>query len=692
MKPVHQKNASSPALRLILLGAVFCATLVIFVGRLVSLQIARHDFYAAAAQPKIVAKQVIETTRGEIYDRNGVMLVSNQMTQNLRINRATLPSGRENEIIAKLIPLLKQDNIVYEDHLPIPLTAPYELNPDYLWDDEKYRLLQRFLKRNDMTKKDLESGTFYEDLKKRYQIGKLEDSLDQDTVRRLVGIRYDMEVSDFSSASPFVILQDADMSQMTTLLEYLHELPGIEIGTSMTRYFNEGALASHVLGQTGPIHAEQVDAYLEKGYALDATVGIDGVERAFEQDLRGIDGTKTITMDSDGDVLAVETDVPPKVGNSVRLTIDAGLQRVAEQTLDEIIHKVQAAGKANGIEKTGEDCQSGCIVVMDPNNGEVLALANYPSYDANTYLANYTALYDDETRPLLNRAANGIYPPGSTFKVATSAAALTYGVITPETTIYDKGIYTKYETYQPHCWVYDRYGYTHGYVNVIDALQESCNYFFFEIADEMGIDQLNEYAKKLGLGEKTGIEIGESDGILAGPDFRSGIGETWNPGDTIQAAIGQSDNAFTPLQLATFMSTVVNGGTRYRAHLLKSVDAFYTKQPIRTVQSEIIDQAELSPEHLSVLKQAMKQVVEVGTAASVFQNYPYHIGGKTGTAEHVGGSDTSVFTGFAPFDAPEIVVVVVLDNGYQGYNAVLASKNIFDYYFENLYQDGKDIE
>jgi len=270
------------------------------------------------------------------------------------------------------------------------------------------------------------------------------------------------------------------------------------------------------------------------------------------------------------------------------------------------------------------------------------------------------------------------------FKIASSIAALNSGIIDKDTLVYDKGAYVKYEDYEPHCWIYDNTGATHGYVNVKSAIEQSCNYFFYEIGDKMGIDTLTHYASLLGLGSATGIEVPESTGVLASPEYRDSKGLLWNPGDTLQAAIGQSDNAFTPLQLCSYMCAVVNGGTRYKATLLDSVKNFYTDSVIYENKPQILSKIDLSTDVVEILKSAMKSVVVDGTARTVFDDYEYEVGGKTGTAQVSSGSDTALFVGFAPYDDPEIVVSVVVENGDMSSRATSVAKSVFDYYFNSI--------
>lgn len=669
-------------LRIIIICIVFALIVAVFLGRLMMLQIAQNEYYASLAVPKVYRDAVIETSRGEITDRNGVVMVSNVKQCNVRINRSYLDTLSTNVTLKTFIELCDKYGIEIKDNLPVLAEYPYELDKEYVFDSSKERKLRYFLEKNEISENEMYEKGLYRLVCERYGIP--EDVSKKDIWRRIAGIRYDMEVSDFSVMTPYTLLYDIDEKTKVIISENLHLLHGIELSYSDKRFYNLGATATHILGRIGPIQAEEVDEYVvQKGYSYNAYVGKEGVEKAFEEYLRGINGYESFEIDDENNILSRKVSKAPKNGYTVRLTIDSEMQKEAEKALEEQIKEAHAYGMANIGENNGRDCVAGSVVVMNVNTGEVYVSASYPDYDLNEFSSLFNELNSDTvTRPLVNRATQGIYPPGSTFKIATAAAALGAGIVSTDTIIYDKGVYTKYDTYQPHCWIYDSKGETHGYVNVRGAIEGSCNYYFYKVADDMGIDTLVEYASRFGLGKKTGIEIPENTGILASPEFRDSIGLLWNPGDTLQAAIGQSDNAFTPLQLCSYMSTVLNGGTRYKATLLKSVNDYNTKEVVVDNKPVVLDKTELSEDTVSVLKIAMRQVVVDGTARNVFDNYPYAIGGKTGTAQVSGGSDTALFVGFAPYDNPEIVVSVVVENAAFSYRASNVAKAVFDYYFE----------
>ena len=664
------------------MAIIFIAAIIAFVTRLLTLQITKTEYYKELAAPKNQKTILVNATRGEITDRNGEKLIANVGTTNIVLNRSLLPKSTENDILCELLTFFEQNGVQLADTMPVTANEPYTfVQPQ---DDAGKRKLRTFLRNTQFTEQDIAGTGLYEKCCERYKTAALGDDLPPQQIRRLVGLRYDMDASDFAVSNPYILVANADIIITSKLSEILHTLPGVEITVSTSRFYPGGSLAAHLLGRTGPIFAEEAEKYKALGYAMDETVGKDGAELAFEQYLRGKKGYKIVEYTADGEQIISEEfskNNPPEFGKTVRLTVSAGMQRAAEQALKDSVDAINIANIRSG----NPERASGAVVVMDPDTGAVYAEASYPTYDQNTYRENISQMLTDNRKPLLNRAVNGIYPPGSTFKIATAAAALSNGVIDGNTRIYDSGIYTEYEDFQPHCWYYDRYGEPHGWQNVVDAISNSCNYYFFEVGRLLGLENLNSYASKLGLGQKTGIETGEESGILASDEYRASVGLPWNPGDLIQSAIGQSDNSFTPIQLATFFSTVVNGGTRYKAHVLHSVVDYGSGEILMRTQPQVVDTVEITDEHLDLLKRGMRSVVEDGTAASVFVNYPHPVGGKTGTAQRgSAGGDNAVFAGFAPYEDPEIVVAVVIEAGIHSYTASTVAKSVFDYYFENI--------
>jgi len=410
-------------------------------------------------------------------------------------------------------------------------------------------------------------------------------------------------------------------------------------------------------------------------------VGLDGVEAAFEAYLRGIDGVLTVTEDTYGNIVKTEITAEPVAGKNVYLTIDIGMQMAAELALAENIQQIREEADPED-PLSGEDASKGALVAAEVETGAVLAMASYPTYNLATFRQDFPILNADKNSPMLNRALQGTYAPGSTFKVGVAVGALAEGVIAADTVIDAQGEYTFYKDYQPKCWLY-AYGGVHGEINVIEAIQESCNYFFYEVGRLLSIEKINERMQSLGLGQPTGIELYEKTGILASPAYRIDNGlDKWTPGDTLQAAIGQSDNAFTPLQICVYTTTLLNRGVRYGAYILDRVTT-YEGEEVYRAKPEILDSNVFSQEIHGIIMEGMKNVMDNGSAARIFAGYPITVGGKTGTAQvYTTKSDNAIMTAFAPYENPEIAVTCVIEQGYSGTKAGYSIKDVFDYYFE----------
>ena len=416
------------------------------------------------------------------------------------------------------------------------------------------------------------------------------------------------------------------------------------------------------LDDTDKTWQEEYNKYKTLGYSYNDVIGKQGIENLCEDKLRGIDGLESVT-----------DDVPPVQGQSVMLTVDIGMQQVLEESLGSMIKRIQESGG----EKTGVDADSGAAAVIDVNTGEILACVSYPGYDIATFGENYNNLANDKSLPLLNRAVSGAYSPGSIFKPLVAIAALESGRLKPKEKISCEGIYKFYEDYRPRCWIWTENREVHGSLDVSDAIEKSCNCFFYETGRRVGIDIISMYAKKFGLGESTGSGLtGEVSGRLANPENKKNLVKDekrsgWYGADTLQAAIGQSVNSFTPLQLANYIATIASDGTRYKLHILKDD------------KKQIAEKINISPETLRAVKSGMRNVVEEGSAGAIFAGYPIAIGGKTGTAQ-VGSkvSNNALFAAFAPFENPEIAICVVIEHGVRGANAAYVARDFFDYYFK----------
>lgn len=699
-KDRHTLNNSIDMLRIVIIMVFFCVAIFLFSLKLFDLQILKHEDGVVEQTPKVYKTAVLEMSRGHIYDRNGNTLVSNKKVFNIVVDKSTLSSEDYNTTLLNFIDLCEKNNIQLFDNLPLTSDYPYVLDVGYIYDDKKTSYLNKFIANfAPENHKFLSDDTaLYDFLCEKYGIS--DEHKSDKTYRTLIAIRYEMDCNDFEYTKTCTLLSDVDEKFRTVISENLHNMHGISIVSEDQRYYNQGTLACHLLGRIGKMNGDESALYYKdgnNGYNYDDRVGKEGAEKAFESYLHGVDGVEELAIDEFNNIIDRKTVKEGKNGYSVYLTIDSDMQRVAEDALAEQIDYARRLGLSDTKPYNGEDCYAGSVVAMNPKTGEVYVLASYPGFDLNTFSEDFTTLNNDTTRrPLINRATQGIYPPGSTFKIATSIAALCEGIITPDTYITDKGVYTKYADrgYDPECWIYSNSHMTHGTINVKQAIEKSCNYFFYKVGDDMGIDSLTKYASLLGLGEETGIEIPESTGVLASPKYKDSRGFIWNPGDTLQAAIGQSDNVFTPLQLCSYMSAVINGGKRYKATLLSSVVDFYTGETVYETTPVVQSDVELPEDVVELVKSAMKSVVVDGTARNVFDDYPYSIGGKTGTAQISGSttknqSDTALFVGFAPYDDPEIVVSVIVEHGDQSARASEVAKAVFDYYFSTIEGNGE---
>jgi penicillin-binding protein 2 len=677
---------------LVFFGVLFLACAV-FTARLIGLQITGRDNYVSAFAGDYTRTVSIQAQRGEIYDRNGVALVKNEYSLTLVLDYQAMPADAESwhkTILAVNAAIAKMpDTIEPTEILPL-FTGEYpnlHINENYLSDESAMRDLAKVIKAYELDE-NIGGDELISSLLARYKL--LDDdglpaysAVDMTT---LLNTRYDMARKSFGVYTPYILGHNADVSLVTYLRE--SGVAGVDTSREATRVYQFPGYASHILGRVGPIFENTAEYYSALGYKLDAVVGIDGAEYAYEDKLRGIDGKMIIVEDKNGTIIDMYTESEPIAGLDVYLTIDIGLQCATEKALADNIKAINEKAEATKGELDGEDANAGAITVVSPSTGEILAAASYPTFDLSTFREKYSELSDpvlNPVSPLYNRAFNGAYPPGSVFKPATAAAALTAGIITPKTEIYDTGIYKFYDDFQPRCWIYSRYGYGHGKQNVTLAIQNSCNYFFFEVGRLLTIEKLDEYCINLGLGQPTGLDkaFGENIGSLAGPEYAEnhGLG-IWQPGDTLQAAIGQSYNLFSPLQLSMYMSALLNGGDRYSAHLLYGTKKYSSDEFEYKFEPYILSSAELSDANRDVIKNALRSVTENGSAARLFNDYEISVGGKTGTAQiSTLKSDNAVFSAFAPFDNPELQVTCIIEQGASGTDAGIAVKDIFDYYF-----------
>lgn len=692
--------------RLIGIAVIYIVIAVVFIGRLLYLQVSGQDYYTMSRQTGYVVRyEKIQAQRGEIYDRNGAPLVTNDYEYAVMLDYATRPSTQTaiNEMLLDIAAIAARsgetDKLVQARESLLITVVSDGLRfayPDGFFDTARGR---RYKKLVDGLGADDEDTIEDEARILMYHYGILArerndnpgtEAVEYDyyynytyeMAKKLLTVRLDMDLSEFSAVQPYAVAQDVSLAFITGVEESFSR--GITVRVSAKRVYNYPGYASHILGTMGKITSDNVAYYTERGYSYDAVVGISGVEASFEEYLRGQDGVLKITEDGYGNVVGTEVYTEPVAGRDVYLTIDIGMQMCAEKALAENIFKIRQDAKWSK-PLSGEDAAAGAMTVIDCDTAEVLAICSYPTYNLENFQEDLPGLLSDETSPMYNRALSGLYAPGSTFKVGVALAALEEGIIEKDTVIDTKGIYTYYEesNYTPRCWLYLMAGRSHGPISVVEAIQESCNYFFYDVGRQLTIQKMNEYCALYGLGQPTGIELPEKTGILAGPDYRNdnGLGK-WSPGDTLQAAIGQSDNQFNPLQISSYIASILNGGVRYKAHLLYEVRE-YTGELVFKNSPSVASEYELEDDILDTLKEGMKGVMDNGSAASVFSGYEISVGGKTGTAQVSDKkSDNGIMTAFAPFEDPEIVITCIIEQASGGTEAGYCVRDVFDYYFD----------
>lgn len=656
--------------RILVLAAVFCGVLAFFALKLVHIQIVEGENYRNISEQSKIVEQTIEAARGEIVDRNGKALAVNDVSFNIIIDRTFVESGQLNETIYSLAQRMSGFDEEWIDPLPISMQEPFKYDTER---PNSVDALKNFLKINS---NDPEDALYW--LFDRYD---LEEEPDREKARIIAGVRYNMELQAFSMSNPYTFATDVSMELGTVIMEHGMDYPGAMVNETTTRRYENGTLAPHILGQVGPIYQEELEYYLDKGYARNEIVGKSGIEKTAEQYLRGIDGTRSIEINSTGDVINAVVDEPATPGSTVVLTIDNGLQAATYQALESRIKWLNE----NAQPGRGKEANAGAAAVIDVKTGEILALVNYPSYDLNDYNKLYSQLIKDERNPLFDRVLSGKYIPGSIFKPAVSVGALAEGIIEPQSTVYCGHVYTVYEDYQPTCMGH------HGDINVYGALQESCNIFFYDVGRRMGITNIEKYAKELGLGVSTGIELPEAQGQIINPELFTKLhhGTPWTKGNVLQAAIGQMDTMVTPLQLANYTATIANKGKRMDLNIIKSVEKYDYTKTLYTQPHDVSHQMDVDESVFDVVTEGMVRVSKQGTARSYFKDYPIDVACKTGTPQTSKETENATFTAFAPADDPQIAIAVVIEKGSSGTSGAPVTKDILDYYFQYTYTSEK---
>ena len=642
----------------------------------------------------------VKAARGEITDCNGNILVSNRASYDLVFNHYVICSApSRNQRLLELVKLCRELDISYTDHFPVTKTAPFTYTFNEVgstWQG----YFQKYLPEKSLDS-DISASLLI--LKLRDHYGIPEDWSDQDA-RAIIGIRYELDLRQGITNLPnYMFLEDADSKALAAILEL--NTPGLKAEATTARQYNTD-YAAHILGHVGAITADQwTNIYKDKeGYAKDALVGQDGLEEAFEEYLHGIDGIRVDETYTDGTLrrsyykVVNGVEMRPVAGQNVELSIDLKLQSTAEDALKSLLTDLRQSGEntPEGEDRPdGSDAEGGAVVVMDVRTGKILACASYPTYSLATFREDYNDILQQPFAPLLNRALQATYPPGSTYKMSMVVAGVNSGAISRTKTIVDEGVYMKYaaSNFKPQCLIYTNQGWTHGALNAMEALCDSCNYYFYVLGDLLDISVIDAAAMGLGLGESTGVELYEYLGHRANPETKAQLHPDdlgrWYAADKVMTAIGQSDNRFTPMQLCSYTATLANRGTRYKATFLNRVVSSDYSQVVHTNQPEVLSTFSINDEAYAAYTEGMRMVATDGTAARYFKDYPIPIAAKTGTAQTDAGnkySDNGAFVCYAPYDNPEIAVVVYGEKAGHGSTMAQIGKAILNTYFaDRLY-------
>lgn len=693
------------------MAAMALAVLAIYLVVLFNTQVVHHEEYLAKSIQTITRMENVEASRGIITDRSGRTLVTNQSTYSLTFDASLLkPGENQNDAILRLVTLCRDQGVAWEDNLPLSLDGAAHFTVDTLTDTQKSRffsylrdlkptreLLAAYVRQHPELLKPPKEGETALDpatakdtelLKQTNSAAltnslllnagvtpaklfdwmredmKLSDNYSDSDARLILGVRYELKLRKLgANNNAYVLAQNVDVAFCSLISD--GQFQGAKIIRSSARQYAT-TYAAHILGTVGRI-PDYTDEWKDRGYLMDDTVGLSGAEAAFEDYLRGTDGKRMISVNSDGKITGEYYSVEPRSGYTVELTVDLKLQQAVEDALASAVESLNA--------KDGLDSRGAAAAVVKVGTGEILSLASYPTFDLSTWRQDYAELSSDPATPMLNRAASSAYAPGSTLKPATAVAALESGATIPSETLFDTG-YWKYPstTWNGGTWCWKHSG--HGKVNATTAITNSCNYYFAEMGYRMGLDTLNEYYSALGLGEPTGIEIGEKTGRQA-----------TNEGGSNQApwaAYGQADQLYTPLQLANYIATLVSGGQHCPAHLLKSVKSYDNSEIIATGDTTPLNTLNISDSTLQAVKKGMYGYTQPGGMVySYFKDCIVSAGAKTGTAQLGGGlKNNGVFVAFAPYDDPEIAIALVLEKGDAGAALASTAVDIINAYFD----------
>lgn len=661
----------------------------ILLGRLFFLQIIKGKEYRETSNTRLTRESTIEAARGSILDINGKTLATTKTGYSIELYKTKIDNQTLNDTILKMVKVLEQNDDTYVNNFPITSDYKYTMTSDEeiaKW-KEQYKISEKASAKDCVYR-----------FRDKYEIS----NTDMKDVLKIIAIRYEISTKGYSSTKSIKIAENISKTSAIQFNEQNADFPGINVTTQSIRTYTSGSLASHIIGYIGKIQESELERKLDEGYESNDYLGRTGVEYTLEKYLRGKNGVKQLDMSVDGTIEDEYIETEAVAGDDVTLTIDSELQGKTEEIISDAIASLR---------KTKKKSTFGAAVVMNVKSGEVLAMASYPNYKPEIFVGginqkDWNELKSNNT--LYDRASSGAYAPGSTFKMVTATAALEENKVSQTETVNDRGVYPY--AHNPVCWYYTEYHRGHGNVNIKQALQKSCNYFFYEMGRRLGIDTLDKYAQFYGLGQKTGIELSsETAGTLASKEVAAQRKKTWYLSDTLSAAIGQSYNSFSPLQMARYVSMVANGGNFINATVVKSIkDADGNEIPkdeIRKSVNELLGQntdsisdLKISQETLDTVRAGMRLVTSPGgTAYSAFSSFGKSVAGKTGSAQAKATSDGSDiangwFVGFTPYKDPEVAVVVILEDGAKDSFAAKTARKILEAYYNIDTNDNSEKE
>jgi len=630
----------------------------IFLLRLMIMQIVEGESYRSYLTEGYSVTKTIEASRGDVVDRYGRSLATNRVRYDITFDKNNIVKDSENSVILELISILEENGEEWIDNLPITAEAPFE----YTGTETARSRLRKHLDLAEFAS----AGDVVFRLREKYG---LEEMSDED-FRKVAGVRYEMDRVGYNYTTPYTFAKDVSAVTINIISEHSYYFQGIEITENYEREYPNGDVAPHIIGITGIIYEEEYAELDKSVYGINDIIGKSGLELAFESTLKGKDGKMKVTYDANGEIISEEIIEEAVPGATVVSTIDMDLQRVAYNALEKQILNLRSTAEAG----KGKESEGGVVVVMEVGTGEILAAANYPSYNLSTYYKDYAALLETEYNPLFNRAAEGTYAPGSTFKPVVATAALQLGNIKANTTVNCEHVYTFFTDYQPTCLGH------HGKINVRQALGYSCNIFFYEIGRIMGIDNIRQYAYYYGLGEPTGIEIKERTGQVSNPNWAADNGISWFKGDVLQASIGQGYSLFSPIQMANYVATIANKGVRVNAHFVKSINSHDFSEVLYETPVEVLSDMGMTDYTYETVLSGMLQSSQ-DSSGFVWGDFNIKVASKTGTPQTTTKTVNSTFICFAPADDPKIAIAVIIEKGWQGYTAAPVAKEILQYYF-----------